>query len=304
MGAAGVVETLLRTAARKLPLGEDNFILDAQVGCSTRRVITTCVKIVGAQDRGPWVCTASIQLQGQGHCLLQPREMTAKRRKGNAVPSYTFQQQHHFTSKVCLRAGDAACAHHAAPPANLAQPQDCTGAAGLPAQVLSDRRGAPATPVTHPRVVLLRCTLGCASEAPWVAVGAAAEDMSSLSIPGVAHIKSGRWDISKPGCLVLQAGLPWDAERVESATLPMALLVAVVRKEARLPEHTAAFAAAQLLPVIQAATWRHLAATQGQGYSLPLRKELLVSAGTGPVISSTTHQILTTLTAYHNHFKP
>ena len=31
MGAAGVVETLLRTAARKLPLGEDNFILDAQV---------------------------------------------------------------------------------------------------------------------------------------------------------------------------------------------------------------------------------------------------------------------------------
>ena len=43
-------------------------------------------------------------------------------------------------------------------------------------------------------------------------------------------------------------------------TSPMALLTAIVRKEALLPEHTAAFAATQLLPVIQAATERHLAA--------------------------------------------
>ena len=89
---------------------------------------------------------------------------------------------------------------------------------------------------------------------------------------------SRRWHLSQTVGPVLQAGLPWDAERVESATLPMALLIAVVRKEAQLPAHTAAFAATQLLPVIQAATRRHLAATQGQETSLPLCKELLVSS--------------------------
>ena len=36
MGAAGVVEALLRTSARKLPLGKANYILDAQVWCSAR----------------------------------------------------------------------------------------------------------------------------------------------------------------------------------------------------------------------------------------------------------------------------
>ena len=60
----------------------------------------------------------------------------------------------------------------------------------------------------------------------------------------------------------------------------MALLTAIVRKEAQLPEHTAAFAATQLLPVIQAATERHLAATLGQQYCLGLCRELLVSVTT------------------------
>ena len=72
--------------------------------------------------------------------------------------------------------------------------------------------------------------------------------------------------------------MPWAMENSTPATLPMALLTAIVRKEALLPEHTAAFAATQLLPVIQAATERHLAATRGQQFGLPLSKELLVSA--------------------------
>ena len=80
--------------------------------------------------------------------------------------------------------------------------------------------------------------------------------------------------------LSVQRNVPYDREMVASATLPMALLSAIVRKEAQLPEHTAAFAAAQLLPVIQEATVRHwMDATPGQQYSLHLRKELLVSAG-------------------------
>ena len=59
----------------------------------------------------------------------------------------------------------------------------------------------------------------------------------------------------------------------------MALLTAIVRKEALLPEHTAAFAATQLLPVVQEATDRHLAgSTPGQLYCPHLCKELLVSA--------------------------
>ena len=78
--------------------------------------------------------------------------------------------------------------------------------------------------------------------------------------------------------MVLQVKSPWGIQHANSATMPMALLAAIVRKEARLPEHTAAFAATQLLPVIQAATDRHLAATPGQQYSPHLCKELLVSA--------------------------
>jgi hypothetical protein len=60
----------------------------------------------------------------------------------------------------------------------------------------------------------------------------------------------------------------------------MALLTAIVRKEALLPEHTAAFAATQLLPVIKTATERHLAANQGD--CMPLCRELLVSADLPP----------------------
>ena len=68
---------------------------------------------------------------------------------------------------------------------------------------------------------------------------------------------------------------PWE-ERATAATLPMALLTSIVRKEALLPEYTAAFAATQLLPVIQAATERRLGCST---CSLPLSlcRELLVS---------------------------
>ena len=63
---------------------------------------------------------------------------------------------------------------------------------------------------------------------------------------------------------------------------PLALLTAIVRKEALLPEHTAAFAATQLLPVIQAAADRHLLFTRGQRTSVHLCMELLVSADVTP----------------------
>ena len=79
------------------------------------------------------------------------------------------------------------------------------------------------------------------------------------------------------GRCMLQTRSPWGAKHANTATLPMALLTAIVRKEAHLPQHTAAFAATQLLPVIRAATDRHLAATPGQQYSPHLCKELLVS---------------------------
>ena len=61
-----------------------------------------------------------------------------------------------------------------------------------------------------------------------------------------------------------------------TSALPMALLSSIVRKEALPPQHTAAFAATQLLPVIQAAVGRQLAA---RGHALPtdVCKELLVS---------------------------
>ena len=53
-------------------------------------------------------------------------------------------------------------------------------------------------------------------------------------------------------------------------TLPMALLIAILRKEALLPKHTVAFAATQLLPVIkEASTWP----SRGNDF---FRRELLV----------------------------
>ena len=58
----------------------------------------------------------------------------------------------------------------------------------------------------------------------------------------------------------------------------MALLTSIVRKEALLPEHTAAFAATQLLPVIQAAVQSNMAAKSGDPESRVMCKELLVSA--------------------------
>lgn len=89
--------------------------------------------------------------------------------------------------------------------------------------------------------------------------------------------------------LLLQARLPWGADHPYSAMLPMALLAAIVQKEPLLPGGTAAFAAAQLLPVIEAATHRvHLASTRGQQQRpFPhLCRELLVSADTPPIIAA------------------
>lgn len=84
---------------------------------------------------------------------------------------------------------------------------------------------------------------------------------------------------------LLQRRLPWGVGHHSFATLPMALLTAIVRKEAMLPD-MAAFAAAQLLPVIQAATEEHLAATPGRHFSPNLCKELLVSAHLPPCIAA------------------
>ena len=80
-----------------------------------------------------------------------------------------------------------------------------------------------------------------------------------------------------------QMALPRDSQQSAPATSPMALLSVIVGKESLLPEHTAAFAAAQLLPVIQAATERERARLQGQQYDPNFRRELLVSAQPIPV---------------------
>lgn len=85
--------------------------------------------------------------------------------------------------------------------------------------------------------------------------------------------------------LLLQMALPWDWDLEQRCppTSPMALLTAIVRKEAQLPEHTAAFAAAQLLPIIQAATER-LFALQGQPFlCLHFCRELMVGANLNPI---------------------
>ena len=84
--------------------------------------------------------------------------------------------------------------------------------------------------------------------------------------------------------LLLQMTLDWGPQQSGPPTSPMALLSAIVRKEALLPEHTAEFAATQLLPVIQAATERHLASLQGQPFGLQFCRELLVSAEMTPIV--------------------
>ena len=70
-----------------------------------------------------------------------------------------------------------------------------------------------------------------------------------------------------------------------TSALPMALLTSIVRKEALLPVHTAAFAATQLLPVIQAAVRRQLDA-RGRGFPSDVCKELLVSADASTSVGS------------------
>ena len=62
----------------------------------------------------------------------------------------------------------------------------------------------------------------------------------------------------------------------------MALLTSIVRKEALLPVHTAAFAATQLLPIIFAGVHGHVAATPGNPVPLDLCKEVLVSTNVTP----------------------
>ena len=78
--------------------------------------------------------------------------------------------------------------------------------------------------------------------------------------------------------LCCQMRLHWDPKDTPFATLPVALLTAVVCKEAQLPEHTASLAATQLLPVILAFTKRHLASTAGRPPSTHVCQELLVRA--------------------------
>ena len=78
-----------------------------------------------------------------------------------------------------------------------------------------------------------------------------------------------------------RCGCPGALRSLPSATLPMALLTAIVRKEALLPDHTASFAATQLLPVIWAATGRHLASRAGPTPCTHVCKELLVRAKLG-----------------------
>ena len=78
-----------------------------------------------------------------------------------------------------------------------------------------------------------------------------------------------------------QMRLPWEPEDTPFATLPMALLTSVVRKEALLPEHTASFAATQLLPVVLAFTERHLASMSGRPPSTHVCQKLLVRAKLG-----------------------
>ena len=82
--------------------------------------------------------------------------------------------------------------------------------------------------------------------------------------------------------LLLQANAPWGVKNPNCAMFPMALLTAIVRKEALLPEHTAAFAATQLLPVVHAATDRHAMATIMETTSLHLLREFQVSASVTP----------------------
>ena len=81
--------------------------------------------------------------------------------------------------------------------------------------------------------------------------------------------------------LFWQMRLPWKPEDASFPTLPMALLTAVVRKEAQLPEHTTSLAATQLLPVVLAATKRHLASTSGRPPRVHVSEELLVRAKLG-----------------------
>ena len=83
--------------------------------------------------------------------------------------------------------------------------------------------------------------------------------------------------------LLLQTNVSYKPSNPNSAMIPTALLTAIVRKEASLPEHTAAFAATQLLPVILEATERYLDTLPGRHASLQACRELLVrlqSAGT------------------------
>ena len=82
--------------------------------------------------------------------------------------------------------------------------------------------------------------------------------------------------------LCLQTAPSMGNDGVKTAALPMALLSAVVRKEALLPLHTAALAATQLLPVIQAAVQGYMAASLGNPAPTALCRELLVSAKTTP----------------------
>lgn len=93
---------------------------------------------------------------------------------------------------------------------------------------------------------------------------------------------------TKAAALLLQMQHPFGSKHVDSASLPMALLTSIVRKEAQLPNYTAVFAATQLLPVIQAAADWHSASRDD---SLDFGKELLVSAQLATIVLHTVYSL-------------
>ena len=139
------------------------------------------------------------------------------------------------------------------------QAGDRPGAAHLPAQVLPGCAGAPL--LASGRSMLLR-----------KAVFSLASQARSRSQSAGCHVTH----LPTVCPSLLQTNPPYKTSNPNSATLPMALLTAIVRKEAQLPPLTAAFAAAQLLPVIQDAMEAYLETTDGQHASLKVCKEMLV----------------------------
>ena len=193
--------------------------------------------------------------------------------KCSSAPTCLKSTSPNIGSSMC--AGATACTCAAAPPTSLAQAGDRPGTAHLPAQVLPESGGTP---------LLAGSTGACAaaSPLPWVAPHFYANNsfvQAHIHIQAPQHLLcvslTGAW-----ACFAVQTSCAsvGSDEGVSAAALPITLLTAIVRKEALLPVHTAAFAATQLLPVIHTTIQSQLAATPGNPAPSHLCKELLVSA--------------------------